>query len=168
MAHQCYWNRRESEFEHFETAFFVAKSIKTPERIILGSALDSGARKSDRLYLEPGLLDRGGCYLFFDSYQSPNESELLALYVGRTNKLANRLSVHWSNTENFISEYQDSIARWDEEFVRIEPRLLSADEQTAFPTGLTWVAFWYEDDERERMYLEHELIFKCRPWYNRT
>ena len=168
MAYQHYWNRRAGEFEHFEAAFFMAKAIKNPERIILSSAIDPGARKNDGLHLEPDLLERGGCYLFFDSYQSSNESELLALYVGRTNKLANRLSVHWSNTENFISEYQDSIARWDYAFTRTDPHLLSPDEQQNFPTGLIWVAFWYEDDERERMYLEHELIFKCRPWYNRT
>jgi len=162
-----HWNRKWQDFEDFESDFFCAKDIRAPNRIVLSSALDPYERKSS-LPLESDLLTGGGCYLFFDSYQSAKRGELLPLYVGRTNDLKSRLFKHWGNTTNFIDEYQDSIFSDDPKFSRTDPDLIDPGKKQAFPTGLAWVAFWYEADERERVFLEHELIFKCRPIYNKT
>lgn len=169
MVYQ-HWNRKPNEFEDFELEFFTENHIANPKRIIVSTALDAMARREDShgYYLDSDLLAPGGCYLFFDSYQSDKKSELLPLYVGRSNCLKNRLYKHWRNTENFIDEYQEKIFSNDPQFLRTDAELLVRNATEAYPIGIPWVAFWYEDVERERMFLEHELIFKCRPVFNRT
>ena len=114
------------------------------------------------------LLQCGGCYLFFDSWQFVEPSVLLPLYAGRASNLLNRLGNHWGPTENFIDTYQKAVMERKEEFKRKDVTLSAKENYKLFPTGLSWVAFWQENDARERMFFEHQLIYKCRPMYNRN
>ena len=163
-----YWNRTAERFENFEKEFFIKVSARQPERIILGLAADSGAREPHEIKFKRGIFENGGCYLYFDSYQSSVKSELIPLYVGRTAKLRNRMSQHWTNEPNFLSNYQESIFSEDPKFIRDDPDLIHPGYNAAEPTGIIWLAYWPEQDPQERMYLEHELIFKCRPIYNKS
>jgi len=163
-----FWEREFSDYEDFEIRFFDERKSNYPIKILHSTAMDSQCRREERMDIDRDSLSHVGCYLFFDSYQSSAYRELLPLYVGKSNKLMSRLSSHWGATKNFVLEYQDAWVN-KADFLRRQDYVLLGDRYDyALPTGTIWVAYWHQNNERDRLFMEHELIYKFRPIYNRA
>lgn len=165
---QKYWEREPGTFNECEQRFFEERDVAPPERIVLLLAIRRSDAESMEIEFDTSPLRRPGCYFIFDTYEYHHPFEVIPLYVGRAVNLAKRLGQHWGEDENFIDEYQNCILTDDERIKRkgdFENVHLSYE---LFPVGCIRFAYWPEPDEKERMFLEHELIYKCRPRYNRA
>lgn len=102
----------------------------------------------------------------YTGYVASDPSRLLPLYVGKTGKFERRLSELWLYRTGIVDTFFDDMA--NEKLLRTDISLADVRYQCDLaPSGLLWIAMWREDDDRERMFLEHELIFKTRPLYNK-
>lgn len=93
-----------------------------------------------------------GVYLFVEI--TDNKNEVIPLYVGRTVSFLTRFN-QYSRVEKstWMAKYfkaQDE-GEWDTSCCNIEE-----------------IYLWLEKDERKRMLLEHELISKFKPYYNKA
>lgn len=103
----------------------------------------------------------------YSGYVASDPCRLLSLYVGRTNSFDRRLSEHWLYKTDVVDKFFDDMQ--GQALMRSDiVRDASIFESNLLPSGILWVAMWREDSERERVFLEHELIFKSRPLYNRN
>ena len=163
-----YWNRTPKDFEDIEVAFFEGHDIPTPERVIQlltikpQEASDAGTKLNTAFLLKPG------CYLIFDTYENLSPMKVIPLYVGKANNLERRLREHWGSRENFVDEYLESISEEDPELMQSDATEVDVPDYKKLPVGFIRFTYWFEEDDKERMYLEHELIYKCRPVYNRA
>lgn len=154
----------------YETEFFNGLNLRHPDLIIQATVLDAGQRSwrgSPHVFRSTERRNWGGCYLMYSGYVASDPCRLLPLYVGRTNSFDRRLSEHWlyrtDVADKFFDDMQDKALMRDD-IVRDD----SMFECNLLPSGILWVAMWRQDCEREIVFLEHELIFKARPLYNRN
>ena len=163
-----YYEREYEQFEDFEVSFFQRSDSMFPFKIFHSTTFDRSCRNSESMSIERNDLERGGCYLYFDSYQNAFHKEIVPLYVGKSDRLFRRLSAHWGKVKNFVNEDQDAWLRNDLELRKYAQAYLDSGQEYAMPEGTLWVSCWHQDNERERLFLEHELIYKFRPLYNKA
>ena len=163
-----YWNRPQKHFEDIEISFFEESDISMPERIIQLLAVKPQDAMDTGNQLDTVFLQKGGCYLIFDSYEHLAKKRVFPLYVGKANNIERRLREHWGSRDNFIDQHLESIC--DENRALMQPEEIDTDvpDYKKLPVGFIRFAYWFQSDSRERMLLEHELIYKCRPHYNRA
>jgi hypothetical protein len=87
--------------------------------------------------------------------------------VGKSQQLHRRLYRHWATQDNQIDNYTQSILFGEDEY-DIELGFIGSHHLgTLEPSCEIQVAIWLEPNERELMFLEHELIYKFRPILNK-
>ena len=154
----------------YEIEFFNSLDLRHPDLIIQAPVLDAGQRSwrgSPHVFRSTERREWGGCYLIYSGYVASDPCRLLSLYVGRTNSFDRRLSEHWLYKTDVVVKFFDDMQ--GEALMRSDiVRDASIFESDLLPSGILWVAMWREDSERERVFLEHELTFKSRPFYNRN
>ena len=150
-----------------EKKYFLSKSVRLPELLIRASSLDHVDRFMEGHsypFSDDQLKSNKGCYFFFDSYRLDGDVvDFASLYVGRTSQFNKRLYCHWKADDKFIEEYSNSVLFGDTDF-DVDLGVIG----TLKPSWDIKIAVWFESDERERMFLEHELIYKLRPMFNKT
>jgi hypothetical protein len=100
---------------------------------------------------------------FFDSLRLDDDAvDFYTLYIVKTEKFNKRLYNHWQSDNKFINEYWDGVAFDDGKF-DIDNGIFDILKSSIDIK----IAVWFESDEREQMFLEHELIYKLRPILNK-
>lgn len=162
----CY----ENDFSVDEKEYFSSKSMRLPDCLIRSNSLDHMDRFLDNFsypFPDKKLQSNIGCYFFFDSYRLNGDViDFASLYVGKSEQLNKRLYRHWAIRDNHIDQYTQSVLFGDEDF---EVDLDHVGEHylgKLVPSCDIKMAVWLEDDLRELMFLEHELIYKLRPMFN--
>ncbi|MGR6831607.1 hypothetical protein [Aliivibrio wodanis] len=153
-----------------EKEYFISKYIRLPDCIIQAASLGKMDRFLDNLkYPFTDLKSRIGCYLFFDNYRFEGDVvDFSPLYVGKSRQLNIRLYRHWATSGNHIDIYADTILHDNDDY---EVNLNDFDKSSLdklVPSLDIKVAVWFENDLRELMFLEHELIYKFRPMFNKA
>lgn len=161
--------RTATDADPYECEFFNSLAMRHPDLIICPTILDAGSKDwkgMPHVFRTTHRRNWAGCYLMYTGYVASNPCCLLPLYVGKTDKFDRRLSEHWLYRTDVVDKFFDDMA--DDKLLRTD--LSPADvryRSDLAPSGVLWIAMWKEDDDRERMFLEHELIFKTSPLYNK-
>ena len=165
-----FWDRTSNNFDDFEVDFFLKKGIKPPDRILDATIMDPAARadfNGEYPFKSGQCKEISGCYLYYSLYDSNEvEQQLIPLYVGRCQNYGVRLAQHWNQPSGHIELFYDDLfdGKFIQEDVTIERH---GSKHNPDAVGIVWLALWHEPDKRERMFLEHELIYKARPKYNK-
>lgn len=164
----CY----EKDFFNDEKNYFISKSIRLPDCIIRASSLDHMDRFLENYsypFSDTKLESKSGCYFFFDSYRLNGDVvDFASLYVGKSKQLNKRLYRHWATRDNEIDRYVNSIIFGEKDFEIDLGYIGDYYMGKLVPSCDIKIAVWLEDNLRELMFLEHELIFRLRPMFNRA
>ncbi|MCL1120307.1 hypothetical protein N7V09_17985 [Shewanella seohaensis] len=164
----CY----QEEFFEDEKDYFLSKLVKLPDCFIRASSLDHMDRFLE-IFSYPfsgeKLRSNIGCYFFFDSYRLDGDVvDFAPLYVGKTKQLNKRLYRHWKTSGNHIDKYSEDVLFQDGEYEIDLGYIGEYHLGKLIPSFDIKIAIWLENDLRELMFLEHELIYKLRPMFNKA
>lgn len=151
-----------------ETEFFRKNIIlSAPDGVVNAISFDSFDRRlMSNQHPFAGRMSVGGVYLFYCYYDTSSFVEPVYIYAGRTGKFSRRSLEHWRGDTYKIEEF----------FLRyIDTGLLDkmitlgdGASVTARPHSIVRMAYWTEDNEESRMFLEHGIIFTYRPFMNKN
>ncbi|MFB2648764.1 hypothetical protein [Shewanella mangrovisoli] len=162
----------QEEFFEDEKDYFLSKLVKLPDCFIRASSLDHMDRSLENFFYpfcDEKLRSNIGCYFFFDSYRFCGDVVgFAALYVGKTKKLNKRLYRHWNTCDNPIDKYSDDVLFQKGEYDIDLESIGKFHFGKLIPSFDIKIAIWLENDLRELMFLEHELIYKLRPMFNKA
>lgn len=153
----------------YEVEFFNNLDMRGPDLIIEATILDAGQRSwwgVPHVFRSTERKEWGGCYLIYSGYVASAPCRLLPLYVGKTRSFDRRLSQHWLYEASVVNRFFDEMENGKLKREDI-PESAAIFPSSPLPSGIVWIALWREESERERTFLEHELIFKARPLYNK-
>jgi hypothetical protein len=145
--------------------YFKKHGFCYPDLLINSTSLDVVARSHQELHRPfKGFKkhQQSGCYLYFDLYDEGGKTKIIPIYVGKSTHLSKRLYSHWHNSDGMVNDYFT-----DAEAISDCHNTLYQYTNTNFPLGLCMFAVWFQDNEKERMYMEHKLIGITRPLYNK-
>lgn len=149
------------DFEFFENAH----GIKTPDEIFDTIHFDPFAREVEEV--EHPLKGRSylsGCYLIYTFYDWGEERRLCPIYAGRAKTLSGRLCTHHNDDASRVSNFYENLV--DSGKMKIIATSSNGKQIHVNPEEITRVAIWHEPNERERIFLEHGLIYIFRPEMN--
>lgn len=152
-------------FSHESHFFVTLTGIRMPDEIFEPIHLDPAAREiEDVEHPLKGCSNISGCYLIYTFYDWGEGTSICPIYAGRAKRLSGRLCNHHNDDEGRILRFYEEFV--DLGHMDISKTLKSGNATNVRPEELTRVAIWIAQDERERMFLEHGLIYTYRPTMN--
>ena len=152
----------ELEAEFFRTDV----TLSAPDGVVNAISFDAFDRKlmGDR-HPFSGRMNVGGGYLFYCYYNESNFIKPVYIYAGRAGKFSRRGLEHWRGDTYKIEEF--FLRYVDTGLLDQDVALASGEFVTARPHPIVRMAYWIEDDEEKRMFLEHGIIYTYKPYMNK-